>query len=354
MSTYVFKPGDRLLDGYTVEKPLGHGGFGEVYHAKSAAGKDVALKLIQRFLDVELRGVGHCLNLKHPHLVTIYDVKADADGRQWIVMEYVAGESLSDVIERHPDGMPVAEALRWLEPICQAVEHLHQSGIVHRDLKPGNIFDDRGPGGLSRTLEASGTVHDPGTIKVGDYGLAKFITASKRSAQTQSVGTLHYMAPEVGSGRYGREVDVYAVGVILYEMLTGQVPFNGETPAEILMKHLTSPPDLDTLPIAFRGVVARMLAKNPNDRYGSVVSALHDLKAKIADHAHGEAIGEPSRYPAYEDRSSPGPACRTGWSRRWHFWVLRRTGRSPHTRRRPGLRNAMAERSSRRCAAAPR
>ncbi|HUG91383.1 MAG TPA: serine/threonine-protein kinase [Planctomycetaceae bacterium] len=290
MNGFQFKPGDTLLDGYTVEKPLGHGGFGEVYHARSAAGKDVALKLIQRFLEVELRGVGHCLNLKHPHLVTIYDVRPDSDGRQWIVMEYVAGEGLSQAIKQHPDGMPVEEALRWFEPICQAVEHLHQSGIVHRDLKPGNIFDDRG------------------TVKVGDYGLAKFITASKRSAQTQSVGTLHYMAPEVGSGRYGREVDVYAVGVILYEMLTGHVPFDGETPAEILMKHLTSPPDLDKLPVAFRGVVARMLAKNPNDRYGSVVSALNDLRAKIADHAHGEAIGEPSRYPAYEESivSRPG------------------------------------------------
>ncbi|HUG91382.1 MAG TPA: serine/threonine-protein kinase [Planctomycetaceae bacterium] len=282
MNGFVFKPGDTLLDGYTAEKPLGHGGFGEVYHARSAAGKDVALKLIQRFLDVELRGVGHCLNLKHPNLVTIYDVRPDTDGRQWIVMEYVAGESLSAAIEQHPEGMPVAEALRWFEPICQAVEHLHQAGIVHRDLKPGNIFDDRG------------------TVKVGDYGLAKFITASKRSAQTQSVGTLHYMAPEVGSGRYGREVDVYAIGVILYEMLTGTVPFRGETPAEILMKHLTTPPDLEKLPVAFRGVVARMLAKNPNDRYGSVVSALTDLKAKIADAAHAESIGEPSQYPAYE------------------------------------------------------
>ena len=290
MHGFTFKPGDTLLDGYTVERPLGHGGFGEVYHAKSAAGKDVALKLIQRFLEVELRGVGHCLNLKHPNLVTIYDVRPDSEDRQWIVMEYVAGESLSDAVQKHPDGMPVEEALRWFEPICQAVEHLHQSGIVHRDLKPGNIFDDRG------------------TVKVGDYGLAKFITASKRSAQTQSVGTLHYMAPEVGSGRYGREVDVYAVGVILYEMLTGSVPFDGETPAEILMKHLTSRPDLDKLPVAFRGVVARMLAKNPNDRYGSVLSALNDLKAKIADYAHGEAIGEPSQYPAYEESiiSRPG------------------------------------------------
>jgi serine/threonine protein kinase len=290
MNGFVFKPGDTILDGYTVERPLGHGGFGEVYHARSAAGKDVALKLIQRFLEVELRGVGHCLNLKHPNLVTIYDVRPDSEGRQWIVMEYVAGESLSEAVEKHQAGMPVEEALRWFEPICQAVEHLHQSGIVHRDLKPGNIFDDRG------------------TIKVGDYGLAKFITASKRSAQTQSVGTLHYMAPEVGSGRYGREVDVYAVGVILYEMLTGRVPFEGESAAEILMKHLTSPPDLDKLPVAFRGVVARMLAKNPNDRYGSVLSALNDLKAKIADHAHGEAIGEPSRYPAYEESivSRPG------------------------------------------------
>ena len=110
--------------------------------------------------------------------------------------------------------------------ICAGVAYLHDHGIVHRDLKPGNIFLDEG------------------TVKIGDYGLAKFISCSRRSGQTESVGTVHYMAPEIANGRYGREIDTYALGIILFEMLTGTVPFEGESVGEVLMKHLTAEPDL--------------------------------------------------------------------------------------------------------------
>src|SRR5690606_19060325 len=111
--------------------------------------------------------------------------------------------------------MPVAEAMRWFEGICAAVAYLHDHGIVHRDLKPANIFTDEG------------------FVKIGDYGLSKFISCSRRSGQTGSVGTVHYMAPEVANGRYGKEIDIYALGVIFFEMLTGSVPFEGESVGEI-------------------------------------------------------------------------------------------------------------------------
>ncbi len=107
--------------------------------------------------------------------------------------------------------------------------------IVHRDLKPGNIFNDQG------------------VVKIGDYGLSKFISCSRRSGQTESIGTVHYMAPEVANGRYGKEIDVYALGVIFYEMLTGRVPFEGESIGEVLMKHLTATPDVSMLPEPYRG-----------------------------------------------------------------------------------------------------
>src|SRR4029453_2542145 len=93
-------------------------------------------------------------------------------------------------------------------------------------------------------------------VKTGDYGLAKFISASRRSGQTESVGTVHYMAPELAHGRYGKEIDLYAIGVILHEMLTGSVPFSGQSPGEILMKHLTANPDASVLPPAYQSVVA--------------------------------------------------------------------------------------------------
>jgi eukaryotic-like serine/threonine-protein kinase len=256
---FTYPSGARPLDGYTIKRGVGRGGFGEVYFATSDAGKEVALKLIRRNLDVELRGVTQCLNLKHPNLIALYDIRTDSMGDQWVVMEYVSGESLEQVIERHPNGMPLGEALWWMRGICAGVSYLHDHGIVHRDLKPGNIFSDEG------------------TVKIGDYGLAKFISCSRRSGQTESVGTVHYMAPEIANGRYGREIDTYALGIILFEMLTGHVPFEGESIGEVLMKHLTAEPDLSVLAEPYRGIVERALAKDPNLRLknvGELVSLL--------------------------------------------------------------------------------
>jgi hypothetical protein len=256
---FLYASGDRPLEGYTIRRGIGRGGFGEVYHAVSDGGKEVALKLVQRHLDVELRGVGQCLNLKHPNLVDLYDLRRTADGDHWVVMEYLAGESLAQVLARHKQGLPPAEAERWLRGVCEGVGYLHEQGLVHRDLKPGNIFLEEG------------------VVKVGDYGLSKFISTSRRSGQTESIGTVHYIAPEVSCGRYGLEIDLYALGVLFYEMLTGRPPFEGETAGEILMKHLTSPPDLRPVPAPYRAVVARLLEKNPRRRYRSVGELLADL-----------------------------------------------------------------------------
>ena len=136
--------------------------------------------------------------------------------------------------------------------IAAGVAYLHDHGIVHRDLKPGNIFVDEG------------------IVKIGDYGLSKFISCSRRSGQTDSVGTVHYMAPEIANGRYGKEIDIYALGIILYEMLTGHVPFEGESVGEMLMKHLTAEPDVGRLAEPYRTIVARALAKDPAKRFTSV------------------------------------------------------------------------------------
>lgn len=249
---FTYSSGDRPLDGYTIKRGIGRGGFGEVYYAESDGGKEVALKLVRRNLEIELRGVGHCLNLKHQNLLSLFDVRTDSLGDRWIVMEYVGGLSLEDVVAQHPQGMPPAEALRWFHGMAGGVASLHDHGIVHRDLKPGNTFSD------------------DGVVKIGDYGLSKFISCSRRSGQTESIGTVHYMAPEVANGRYGKEIDIYALGVMLYEMLTGDVPFGGESVGEVLMKHLTAEPDLQKLAEPYRTVIARALAKDPANRFASV------------------------------------------------------------------------------------
>ena len=249
---FAYPSGSRPLEGYTVKRGIGRGGFGEVYYATSDAGKEVALKLIRRNLDIELRGVTQCLNLKHPNLLALFDIRQDDQGDSWVVMEYVGGECLEQVVARHPHGMPVPEMLAWMHGLSAAVAYLHDHGIVHRDLKPGNIFSDEG------------------LVKVGDYGLSKFISCSRRSGQTGSVGTVHYMAPEVANGRYGKEIDIYALGIILYEMLTGHVPFEGESVGEVLMKHLTAEPNLSALAEPYRTIVGRALTKDPERRFKTV------------------------------------------------------------------------------------
>jgi hypothetical protein len=249
---FSYRSGERPLDGFTVKRGIGRGGFGEVYFALSDGGKEVALKLVRGEGLMELRGVAQCLNLKHPNLVGLYDLKTDGQGDHWVVMEYVAGEPLNVVLSRHPGGVPRELAREWFLGVARAVGYLHDHGIVHRDLKPANVFLENG------------------VIKVGDYGLSKSISTSVRTAQTQSVGTVHYMAPEISTGNYNKQVDVYAAGIILYELLSGRVPFEGESSGEILMKHLTQPPDLAKVPAEYAPILARALAKDPAQRFGSM------------------------------------------------------------------------------------
>lgn len=261
---FTFAPEARPLDGYTIKRAIHRGGFGEVYYALSDAGKEVALKLLNNNLEIELRGVTQCLNLKHPNLVTIFDIRQDADNDHWVVMEYVSGRGLYETLRDYPKGMPIQEVLNWMTGITAGLSFLHDRGIVHRDLKPANVFRDQT------------------SIKVGDVGLSKYISESRRSAQTQSVGTVYYMAPEVARGRYGREVDVYALGIMLYEMITGTVPFDGQTTAEILMKHLTADPDVSVLPTELRPVISAALEKDPDKRTSTVEEVDRQFRLAVA------------------------------------------------------------------------
>ncbi|MCO6438280.1 MAG: serine/threonine protein kinase [Phycisphaerae bacterium] len=303
---YTFKHGDRPLDDFTIQRAVGTGGFGEVYYALSDGGREVALKYLKANPEIELRGVTNCINLKSPHLVSIFDVKKNAHGEYFIVMEYCSGPSLRDLLIAEPTGFGPQKAAFFCREIAKGLSYLHDRGIVHRDLKPGNIF------------------YDDGYVKIGDYGLSKFISVSRHSAQTASIGTVHYMAPEIGSGNYSRGVDIYALGVMLYEMLLGKVPFDGSTMAEVLMKHLTSRPELDTLPDPFAHVIRKALEKDPRDRYQTVNEMTDDLLAveQVRESLAGFSLqslddavlrGSPDRSPS--PMPSPNPAPRGFYGR---------------------------------------
>src|SRR4051812_38912184 len=252
MPSFRYKHGDRPLDGYTIQRGVGRGGFGEVYYALSDSGREVALKIIQGYEQIELRGVSQCMNLKSPNLVSIFDVRHNPDGLPFVIMEYVNGPSLRELIDQQPAELGVQKAAFFLREIGKGLTFLHDCGIVHRDLKPGNIF------------------YENGYVKIGDYGLSKAMSASQHSGQTMTVGTVHYMAPEIGLGKYDRGIDIYAMGAVVFEMITGQVPYLGASPGEILMKHMSSEPNVAGVEEPVSTVVKRALHKDPVQRYQTI------------------------------------------------------------------------------------
>jgi hypothetical protein len=272
---FTYACGHKPLEGYVIKRGVGHGGFGEVYFGVSDSGKEVALKCIRQNLDIELRGINQCLNLKHPHLVHLYDLRQDQDGDHWLIMEFVQGESLGGILHRFPQGLPHDLLGSWFQQLGSAVHYLHDNGIVHRDLKPANIFIENG------------------VVKVGDYGLCKFIGGTQCEPHTQNIGTVHYMAPEISQGNYNRQIDVYAAGIILYEMLRGRVPFDGESAGEILMKHLTARADYSQVPASFVPILEKALHKNPLLRYGTMAEMAKDVARVTTPRPEVKALPAP-------------------------------------------------------------
>jgi serine/threonine protein kinase len=266
--------GDIVDSRYVLGRSLGSGGMGEVYLAHDEVlDRDVALKVLrsryagdEEFAGRFLREARSAASLSHPNIVQVYDRGETEDGISYIAMEYVPGGTLKEQIDaRAPLG--VREATGVAARISLALEAAHERGVIHRDIKPQNVL-----------------VTPSGDLKVTDFGIARAASAVTNSASGTVLGTAGYISPEQAMGEpVGPASDLYSLGVVLYEMLTGELPFDADNSIAVCMKHVTEPlrPPMalnPTVPGHVNALVVKLLAKNPSDRYGSAAELLTDLE----------------------------------------------------------------------------
>ena len=262
-----------LFDGrYQVLRKLGAGGMANVYLAEDQElGRRVAIKILnerhandEQFVERFRREAKNAAALSHPNIVSIYD-RGEAEGTYYIAMEYLDGRSLKELIVGHGPA-PVKIAVEYARQILSALRFAHLKGSVHRDIKPHNVLVD-----------------SDGRVKVTDFGIAR-AGASQMTEAGSIVGTAQYLSPEQARGAaVDQRSDLYSLGIVLYELLTGTVPFSGDTPVEIAMKHLSQVPEPPStrrpdVPHELDLVVMRALAKNPDDRYQSAEEMDADLE----------------------------------------------------------------------------
>jgi eukaryotic-like serine/threonine-protein kinase len=251
-----------LFDGrYRIVRKLGSGGMADVYLAEDEElGRRVAIKILndrhandEQFVERFRREAKNAAGLSHPNIVSIYD-RGEAEGTYYIAMEYLDGRSLKElVVARGP--LPIPDAIDATRQVLTALRFAHRKGVVHRDIKPHNVMADA-----------------DGRLKVTDFGIAR-AGVSQMTEAGSIIGTAQYLSPEQARGApVDQRSDLYSVGVVLYEMLTGTTPFSGESPVEIAMKHLSDPPrppsvERPDIPPDLDMIVLRALAKNPDDRF---------------------------------------------------------------------------------------
>ena len=287
---------------YKVGPEIGRGGMGVIYRAfDTLLDRDVALKVLSDNITPEgrrrlLHEAKTAARLNHPNIVSIFDA-GEIQGQPYVVMELVEGETLFSYRPENQEKL-IELALQ----ICAALDHAHSSGIIHRDLKPENII-----------LTAQGK------IKLLDFGLARSLT-SRMSSKGAIVGTVFYLAPELALGKeVDRRADLYSLGVILYELLTGQLPFSGDDPLTVISQHLYAPvvpPSTHRAgALPFEPIILRLLEKNPADRYASareVAEALQALLQKAARFPQPRPAGSFGGAPAASNpgrRGAPRAAC---------------------------------------------
>jgi beta-lactam-binding protein with PASTA domain/predicted Ser/Thr protein kinase len=276
-----------LFDGrYRIVRKLGSGGMANVYLAEDEElGRRVAIKILNdrhasddSFVERFRREAKNAAGLSHPNIVSVYD-RGEAEGTYYIAMEYLEGRSLKErIVSEGP--LPISAAIEVVRQVLRAVGFAHRRGIVHRDIKPHNVL-------LAQDGPGDG---DP-RFKVTDFGISR-TAASQMTEAGSIVGTAQYLSPEQArGGAVDQRSDIYSVGIVLYELLTGKLPFTGETPLEIAMKHLSEVPKPPSsvrpeVPDDLDMIVLRALAKDPEDRFQTA----EEMERELARVAGGSGV----------------------------------------------------------------
>lgn len=267
-----------IANRYLIKRKLGEGGMADVYLAHdSFLNREVAVKILRGKLSLDpvallrfQREANAASRLNHPNIVEIYDVGED-EGQHFIVMEYIRGKTLKELIAAR-GAMDQQEALQIMDQLLAAIIEAHKNNIIHRDIKPQNIL-----------------IKDDGTVKIADFGIATVSDAVQLTQTDTVLGSVHYLAPELARGEAASfQSDIYALGITLYEMLTGKAPYNGDTPVQIAMKHMRedipSVRDFNpTVPQALENVIIAATAKNKAHRTKMAVDMHQSLKECLSD-----------------------------------------------------------------------
>ena len=265
--------GQKINDRYQIIKSIGEGGMANVYLAyDTILDRDVAVKVLrgdlsndEKFVRRFQREALNASSLSHPNIVEVYDV-GDDNGQYFIVMEYIEGKNLKDLIKKRGK-LTVTEVVDIMSQISDGLSVAHDSYIIHRDIKPQNIM-----------------ILENGMVKITDFGFAMAMNATQLTQTNSVMGSVHYLPPEQASGKGSTlKSDIYSMGILMYELLTGVLPYRGDNAVEIALKHLKEPfPDIreevEDLPQSVENIIMKSTAKNPKNRYNDARAMYEDLK----------------------------------------------------------------------------
>lgn len=298
----MLSKGQKVNDRYEIVKNIGEGGMANVYLANDTIlDRKVAIKVLRgdlssddKFIRRFEREALSVSNLSHPNIVEVYDV-GEEEGNHYIVMEYIEGKTLKQLLKKR-ETLTLTEVIDIMTQLTDGISHAHESYIIHRDIKPQNIM-----------------IEDDGRIKITDFGIAMALNATQLTQTNSVMGSVHYLPPEQASGKSATvKSDIYSLGIMMYELLTGSVPFKGDNAVEIALKHMKDKiPSIrkqdPSIPQSVENIIIKATAKNPRNRYDSA-KEMHEDLLHCLDEEHSNDKKITFEYPENDlDSTAPIP-----------------------------------------------